>query len=77
MLQKTYTIDPISGARKKNEGEFAQYLVKNCRPAIIPRETFVLVQDEMARRATVRTPEKLSEPPQKKMIYSSPLKQQT
>lgn len=71
LLQKTYTIDPISGARKKNEGELAQYLVKNCHPAIIPRETFVLVQDEMARRATVRTPEKLPELPQKKMIYSS------
>jgi hypothetical protein len=42
LLQKTYTIDPISGVRKKNEGEFAQYLVKNCRPAIIPRETLAL-----------------------------------
>ena len=25
LLQKTYTIDPISGTRKKNEGELAQY----------------------------------------------------
>ena len=31
LLQKTYTIDPISGTRKKNEGELAQYLVKNLR----------------------------------------------
>lgn len=71
LLQKTYTIDPISGTRKKNEGELAQYLVKNCHPAIIPRETFVLVQDEMTRRTTARTPEKLPEPPQEKVIYSS------
>lgn len=70
LLQKTYTIDPISGARKKNEGKLAQYLVKNCHPAIIPRETFALVQDEMARRTTARTLEKLPEPSQEQVIYS-------
>jgi len=70
LLQKTYTIDPISGARKKNEGEVAQYLVKNCHPAIISRETFALVQEEMARRSAAKAPEKLSEPPQEKVIYS-------
>ncbi len=71
LLQKTYTIDPISGTRKKNEGEVAQYLVKNCHPAIISRETFALVQKEMARRTAAKAPEKLPEPPQKKVFYSS------
>lgn len=56
LLQKTYTVDPISGNRKKNEGELSQYLVKNCHPAIIPRKIFMLVQEEMARRTAVRTP---------------------
>jgi len=63
--------DPISGAQKKNEGELTQYLVKNCHPAIIPRETFALVQKEMARRTAAKAPEQLPEPPLKKVIYSS------
>lgn len=72
LLQKTYTIDPISGAKKKNEGELTQYLVKNCHPAIISREVFALVQGEMARRTTARIPEKLpAESSQEKVIYSS------
>ena len=36
LLQKTYTIDPISGTRKKNEGELAQYLVKIVIPLLFP-----------------------------------------
>lgn len=70
LLQKTYTIDPISGTRKKNEGELTQYLVKNCHPAVISRETFALVQEEMTRRTAARLPERLSEPPQEKVVYS-------
>lgn len=72
LLQKTYTIDPISGAKKKNEGELTQYLVKNCHPAVISREAFALVQGEMARRTTARILEKLpAESSQEKVIYSS------
>lgn len=36
LLQKTYTIDPISGSRKKNDGELAQYLVKIAIPLSFP-----------------------------------------
>lgn len=45
-------------------------LVKNCHPAIISRETSALVQKEMAGHTAVKNPEKLSRPPQDKVIYS-------
>lgn len=70
LLQKTYTVDPISKHQKKNKGELPQYLVKNCHPAIISRETFALVQKEMARRTAAKNLEKVPDPPQDKVIYS-------
>lgn len=50
ILQKTYTIDPISKKRRKNVGELPRYLVKDCHPAIISHEMFDLAQKEMERR---------------------------
>lgn len=50
LLQKTYTRDFLSKKRRTNRGEVQQYYVKGSHPAIIPEETFALVQDEMERR---------------------------
>lgn len=58
LLQKTYTTDPITKQQKKNDGALPQYLIKNCHPAIIPHETFDLVQAEMAQRTAAVRPEK-------------------
>lgn len=54
LLQKTYTLDCITHKHKKNNGERAMYLVTDCHPAIIDRDTFNLVQQELARRNSKR-----------------------
>ena len=54
LLQKTYTQDCISHKAVRNHGERAMYLVSDCHPAIIDRETFNLVQQELARRSSKR-----------------------
>lgn len=50
ILQKRYTTDFLTKKTKTNEGEVPQYYVENSHPAIIPPETFGLVQEEFARR---------------------------
>ena len=50
LLQKTYTADFIEGKVKKNNGELPQYYIKDNHPAIIPREMFYQIQEEIARR---------------------------
>jgi len=50
LLQKTYTADFIEGKVKKNNGELTQYYLRDHHPAIIPRETFFRIQEEIARR---------------------------
>ena len=70
MLQKTYTVDPISKRQKKNQGELPQYWIKNCHPAIISRETFKLVQKELDRRTEAKKPQIISEVPPPKTVYS-------
>ena len=52
LLQKTYTKDCISHKSVRNKGERTMYLVSDCHPAIIDRETFNLVQQETARRSS-------------------------
>ena len=54
LLQKTFTENPITKKVKKNRGEMAKYLISNNHPAIIDRDTFKLVQMEVARRASKR-----------------------
>lgn len=51
LLQKRFTVDFLTKKSKENEGEVPQYYVENHHPAIIPRETFDLVQSEVVRRA--------------------------
>ena len=54
VLGKTYTTDCISKRVKKNTGERMQSYVENNHPAIIPREMFYRVREEMTRRASKR-----------------------
>lgn len=55
LLQKTYTVDCISHKTAKNNGERAMYYVSDCHPAIIDRDTFNIVQHEIARRNAKRS----------------------
>ena len=50
ILQKSVTVDCISKKRKKNTGEAPMYYVHNNHPAIVSREIFNKVQEEMTRR---------------------------
>ncbi len=54
LLQKTFTENPITKKVKKNHGEMAKYLISNNHPAIIDRDTYKLVQMEVARRGSKR-----------------------
>ncbi len=54
LLQKTYTENCINKKVKKNRGEMAKYLITNNHPAIISKETFKMVQAELARRSSKR-----------------------
>ncbi len=54
LLQKTYIADLFTHQAKKNNGELPKYYVHDCHPAIIDRVTFQRVQEEMARRASLR-----------------------
>ena len=50
LLQKEYITDPITKKRRKNRGELTQYYVEGTHEAIIDKETFDYVQQEMDRR---------------------------
>ena len=52
LLQKTYTVDFLQKKCDRNHGELPQYYVEDSHEAIIPKEMFLLVQKEMARRGT-------------------------
>lgn len=54
LLQKTYVTDCISKKVKKNQGERTMYYVENNHPAIISREVFDQVRNEMTRRSSKR-----------------------
>ena len=54
LLKKTYVTDCISKKVKKNQGERAMYYVENNHPAIISREMFDQVRNEMTRRSSKR-----------------------
>lgn len=55
LLQKTYTTDFLTKTRVKNKGIVPQYYVENSHEAIIPREIFMQVQEELIRRRIVHT----------------------
>lgn len=66
LLQKTYTVDFLSKKRVKNNGIVPQYYVEGSHEAIIPRDLYMQVQEEMARRANLH-----SGSDRKKRVYSS------
>lgn len=53
LLQKTYTVDFMTKKKVINKGIVPQYYVEDGHEAIIPKELFFRVQEEMARRASV------------------------
>ena len=55
LLQKTVTTDFLSKKRVVNKGLVPQYYVENSHDPIIPKELFMRVQEEMARRAKLET----------------------
>ena len=67
LLQKTITTDFIEKTRIKNDGLLPQYYVKDSHPAIIPKDIFTQVQEEMVRRANMFSGENGS----KRRVYSS------
>ena len=54
--QKTYKEGVIGGKVQKNNGQLPQVLVQNNHPAIIAREMFYAVQEEMKRRTAAKSP---------------------
>ena len=56
LRQKTFTPDPISKVKVKNNGELPQYLYSDAHEAIIDRETYALVQEELKRRNAMMNP---------------------
>ena len=54
LLQKTYTIDFLNKKRGKNNGVLPQYYIEDDHEAIIPKEIYMKVQEEMARRSSER-----------------------
>ena len=65
LLQKTYTVDFLSKKRIKNNGIVPQYYIEDNHPAIIPKDLYMLVQEELVRRRVVHT-----SPSGKKHSYS-------
>ena len=55
LLQKTVTVDFLTKKRVKNEGHLPQYYVENSHEAIIPKELFLQVQEEIHRRSNIYT----------------------
>ena len=53
MAQKTFTTDYLTKTRKENQGELQKYYVENAHEAIIPREVFYKVQEELHQRANI------------------------
>lgn len=53
LLQKTYTVDFLRKKRIKNTGQMPQYYVSDCHEPIIPKELFMQVQEEIAKRSSI------------------------
>lgn len=66
LLQKTYTVDFLEKKRVPNNGLVSQYYVENSHEAIIPRDLYMQVQEEIVRRANLHSGQN-----RKKRVYSS------
>ncbi|MCR5142363.1 MAG: recombinase family protein [Ruminococcus sp.] len=54
ILQKSYTLDCITHKRVKNNGEKNKYILHDCHPAIIDRDTYNRTQQELAKRNAIK-----------------------
>ena len=54
LLQKSLTVDFLSKKRIKNKGHAQQYYVEDSHPAIVSKEVFMQVQEELKRRSSLR-----------------------
>ena len=66
LLQKTYTTDFLTKKKVVNNGIAPQYYVENSHEAIIPKDIFMRVQEEMDRRSNLT-----SGADKKRRLYSS------
>lgn len=66
LLQKTYTVDFLNKKRVKNNGIAPQYYVEGNHEAIIPKDIFMQVQEELSRRANLHSGTDM-----KKRVYSN------
>lgn len=55
LLQKTYTTDFLTKTRIKNNGTMPQYYVEDNHQAIIPKDIYMMVQEELVKRRIVHT----------------------
>lgn len=55
LLQKTYTTDFLNKTRVKNNGLVPQYYVEGDHEAIIPKDIYLQVQEELVRRRVGKT----------------------
>ncbi len=55
LLQKTYTTDFLNKTKVKNNGLVPQYYVEGNHEAIIPKDIYLQVQEELVRRRVVKT----------------------
>ncbi len=53
LMQKTYCPNYMTGVRKINRGEVDQYFMEDTHPAIIPKDIYQKVQEEMAKRERI------------------------
>ena len=54
LLQKTFTADYLTKRRVKNSGQQKQYYVKNHHEAVIPKTVYYKIQEEIARRSSLK-----------------------
>lgn len=70
LFQKAFIQDPISHKSKRNRGELPQYLVEDCLPVIIDKETWNIAQ-EMRKRHTAYSKSPSEEYPFREIMYCS------
>lgn len=54
ILQKSFTIDCLTHKRVKNNGEKNKYILHDCHPAIIDRNTYNRTVEELTRRGAIK-----------------------
>lgn len=67
-FQKTFIQDPISHKSVPNRGELPQYLVEDCLPAIVDKETWIVAQ-EIRKRHTPELKPPCKEHPFRGIMY--------